>query len=118
MALKAALKGCLEMQVLTPLQEARSLLEAHPGNPDPWLISGPSPTPIPSPFSVSYAWLLEDNFPQSGILVGGQSSQKHLVSLQKGFHLRALSSGGLTACTNDFGVALVMGIDRTILGKT
>jgi len=27
-------------QVLTPLQEARSLLEAHPGNPDPWLISG------------------------------------------------------------------------------
>lgn len=28
------------MQVLTPLQEARSLLEAHPGNPDPWLISG------------------------------------------------------------------------------
>lgn len=28
------------VQVLTPLQEARSLLEAHPGNPDPWLISG------------------------------------------------------------------------------
>ena len=28
------------LQVLTPLQEARALLEAHPGNPDPWLISG------------------------------------------------------------------------------
>lgn len=30
------------LQVLTPLQEAESLLEAHPGNPNPWLISGTS----------------------------------------------------------------------------
>lgn len=34
------------VQVLTPLQEARSLLEAHPGNPDPWLISGDASSQI------------------------------------------------------------------------